>query len=66
MKTAVEMPGYGQRGKTESRFSSLPTALGNRCRDSHIPTAATKPWKSGKPKSWASHFPTARRLDMED
>ena len=27
--------------KTKNRFSTLPTALGNRCRDSHIPTAST-------------------------
>src|SRR5436190_18024313 len=34
------------------RFPSAPTALGNRkLRDSHIPTAATKQWKSGKPKA---------------
>jgi hypothetical protein len=38
--------------KTKSRFPSAPTALGNRkLRDSHIPTAATKQWKSGKPKA---------------
>src|ERR1039458_10248259 len=38
--------------KTNSRFPSAPTALGNRkLRDSHIPTAATKQWKSGKPKT---------------
>jgi hypothetical protein len=27
--------------KTKNRFSSLSTALANRCRDSHIPTAPT-------------------------
>jgi hypothetical protein len=27
--------------KTKRRFPSLSTALGNRCRDSHIPTAPT-------------------------
>src|ERR1019366_6030998 len=38
--------------KTNSRFPSAPTALGNRkLRDPHIPTAATKQWKSGKPKT---------------
>jgi hypothetical protein len=38
--------------KTNSRFPSAPTALGNRkLRDSHISTAATKQWKSGKPKA---------------
>jgi len=35
--------------KTKSRFSTLPTALGNRCCDSHIPTAPTTAslYKSG-------------------
>src|SRR5208283_1475741 len=38
--------------KTKRRFPSAPTALGNRkLRDSHIPTAATQQWKSGKPKA---------------
>ena len=44
--------------KTKPRFPSLPTALGNRCCDSHIPTAATSQWKSGKAKIRLSHFPT--------
>ena len=26
--------------KTKNRFPTLSTALGNRCRDSHIPTAS--------------------------
>ena len=38
------------RRKTKNRFPSAPTALGNRRADFHIPTAATKQWKSGKPK----------------
>jgi len=40
-RNAVEMTGGGKRGKTQNRFPSLSTALGNRCRDSHIPTAST-------------------------
>jgi len=38
--------------ENQKQFPSAPTALGNRkLRDSHIPTAATKQWKSGKPKA---------------
>ena len=37
---AVEMTVRGKPGKPKSRFSNLPTALGNRDRDSHIPTAS--------------------------
>jgi hypothetical protein len=34
------MPVYGKRGKDEKAvFPTLPTDLGNRCGDSHIPTA---------------------------
>ena len=50
--------GCGRGGKPKGRFSTAPTALGNRKRrDSHIPPAATKQWKSGKPKSRLSTFP---------
>src|SRR5687767_7925304 len=46
------MTDCGRGGKPKGRFSTAPTALGNRKqRDSHIPTAATKQWKSGKPKA---------------
>jgi len=47
--------------KTKPRFPSAPTALGNRWRDSHIPTAATSQWKNGKPKAGfpLSHCPPA-------
>ena len=63
---AVEMTGYGKRGKPKAGFPSFPTALGNRQRrDFHIPTARTtgippykkgkhkneEPWKSGNPKT---------------
>jgi hypothetical protein len=48
--------------KTESRFSTAPTALGNRQRrDFHIPTAPTKRWKSGKPKAG---FPLSHRTTI--
>lgn len=38
--------------ENQKQVSSAPTALGNRQGgDSHIPTAATRPWTSGKPKT---------------
>jgi hypothetical protein len=40
-RSAVEMTAGWKERKTKGRFPSLPTALGNRCRDSHIPTAPT-------------------------
>src|ERR1700738_3742957 len=54
---AVEMTGYGKRGKPKAGFPSFPTALGNRKRrDSHIPTA---PARRGKVENQTqvSHFP---------
>src|SRR5216683_3459975 len=52
--------GPWERRKTKSRFSSFPTALGNRKkRDFHIPTApATAARKSGNPKAG---FPLSHR-----
>lgn len=48
--------------KTKGRFSTVPTALGNRRqRDFHIPTAPTKRWKSGKPKAG---FPLSHRTTI--
>jgi len=48
--------------ENQKQVSSAPTALGNRkLRDSHIPTAATKQWKSGNQKQ-VSHFPTTYDL----
>ena len=38
------MTGGWKARKTKSRFPSLPTALGNRWRDSHIPTAPAAPY----------------------
>jgi hypothetical protein len=39
---AVEMPVHGKHGKNdEAVFPTLPTDVGNRCGDSHIPTATT-------------------------
>ena len=35
----MEMPRHGKHRKTKSRFPDFSTALGNRFRDSHIPTA---------------------------
>jgi len=43
LRSAVEMTVGGKARKTKNRFPSLPTALGNRLRDSHIPTAPTAP-----------------------
>jgi hypothetical protein len=40
VKSSCGNAGRWKVWKTESRFSTLPTALGNRCRDSHIPTAS--------------------------
>jgi len=59
-KRAVEMTGYGKRGKPKAGFPPFPTALGNRKkRDFHIPTApATTARKSGNPKTG---FPLSRR-----
>jgi hypothetical protein len=34
----MEMPRHGKHRKTKSRFPDFSTALGNRFRDSHIPT----------------------------
>jgi hypothetical protein len=50
--------------KTKSRFSSVPTALGNRTRrDFHIPTApTTRPVEKWKSKGRISTFPPARFL----
>jgi hypothetical protein len=49
-KRAAEMTGHGLRGKPKAGFPSLPTALGNRNCDSHIPAtpaaAAMGKWKS--------------------
>ena len=39
--TTVEMTARGKRGKPTAGFRSLPTVLGNRSLDSHIPTVAT-------------------------
>src|ERR1035441_5555407 len=62
LKTAVEMTGYGHRGKPKAGFPRLPTALGNRWRDSHIPTAATRrameKWKAQKRAFPLSHGTT--------
>jgi hypothetical protein len=59
-KRAVEMTGYGKRGKPKAGFPTFPAALGNRPkRDFHIPTAAvTTARKSGKPKAG---FPLSHR-----
>src|SRR5947209_7892453 len=48
--------GLWKTRKTKTRFPSLPTALGNRSRDSHIPTA---PARRGKVENvnHVSHFP---------
>jgi hypothetical protein len=45
--------------KTKGRFSSVPTALGNR--EARFPHSHRRDelWKSGKPKNGPSHFPTA-------
>jgi hypothetical protein len=75
----VKTEGRGNDGlwttrKTKPRFPSLPTALGNRCRDSHISTAPATvppfrsqsrkknfgPWKSGNRKA---RFPLSHRPD---
>jgi hypothetical protein len=50
--------GWWTSRKTKSRFSSTPTALGNRNCASHIPTAATSHGKV-ESQNQASHFPTA-------
>src|SRR5450755_659281 len=62
-RKARETEGCGNDGlwtprKTKGRFSSAPTALGNRKqRDSHIPTAAARRGKVENQKQ-VSHFPT--------
>ena len=57
---AVEMTGYGKRGKPKAGFPSFPTALGNRKRrDSHIPTA---PARRGKVENQTPGFPLSRLL----
>src|SRR5712691_2840658 len=48
--------GLWKARKTKPRFPSLPTALGNRCRDSHIPTAPTRRGKVENERH-VSHFP---------
>src|SRR2546428_13229613 len=50
MKTAVEMTGHGRGGKPKAGFLRAHSPWKS-LRDSHIPTAATKQWKSGKPKA---------------
>src|ERR1035438_9027154 len=56
------MTGYGHRGKPKAGFPRLPTALGNRWRDSHIPTAAKRrameKWKAQKRAFPLSHGTT--------
>ena len=60
-KRAVEMTGYGKRGKPKSGFPPSPTALGNRQRrDSHIPTAPATNSEKWKSKSRIPTFPPAR------
>lgn len=63
---AVEMTGYGKRGKPKARFPSFPTALGNRkTRDSHIPAApTTTAVEKVEIQKQDFHFPTAASLDQ--
>src|ERR1035438_9161952 len=54
------MTGHGQRGKPGAGFPPLPTALGNRCRDSHIPAAPARGGHGeAEIQKQDSHFPTA-------
>jgi hypothetical protein len=46
-RRAVEKAGPWKARKTKSRFSSLPTALGNRAQPSAIPTFPTAPTATG-------------------
>lgn len=41
LRSVVEMTVGWETRKTKKRFPSFPTVLGNRWRDSHIPTAPT-------------------------
>ena len=57
---AAEMTGHGQRGKPGAGFPPLPTALGNRCRDFHIPAAPARGgYGEVEIQKQDSHFPTA-------
>ena len=58
-KRAAEMAGCGQRGKPKAGFPRSPRALGNRCRDSHIP-AVPICGRHGKVEIQGQdfHFPT--------
>src|SRR5690242_17517177 len=60
--SAVEMPGCEEPRKTKLRFPSVPTALGNRRRDSHIPTAPTiTALSKPKPRKEPSPYPLSPR-----
>jgi hypothetical protein len=50
MKTAVEMAGRDAE-ENQTQVSLSAHSPWKSLRDSHIPTAATKQWKSGKPKT---------------
>jgi len=62
---AAEMTGDGQRGKPKAGFPLLPTTLGNRMPDFHIPAAPAHD-RHGKVEiqEQDSHFPTAHRLSQ--
>jgi len=62
---AAEMTGGGQRGKPKAGFPPLPTTLGNRMRDFHIPAAPAR-YRHGKVEiqEQDSHFPTAHCLSQ--
>jgi hypothetical protein len=60
---AAEMTGDGQRGKPKAGFPLLPTTLGNRMPDFHIPAAPAHD-RHGKVEiqEQDSHFSTAHSL----
>ena len=56
---AVEMTGYGKRGKPQTGFPSFPTALGNRCAIPTFPQPRRRPRGKLEIQNQDSHFPTA-------
>jgi hypothetical protein len=56
-RRVMEMTSGGKRGKPKAGFPSFPTALGNRCCDSHIPTTPAPRGKVENQRQ-VSHFPT--------
>ncbi len=66
MRKGCGNAGPWTKRKTNTRFPSLPTALGNRCRDSHIPTAPTPRHlhtHRKEPRLLSPHHPSGSSFD---